>query len=158
MVLPLDIKTVTLDRFSGCCAWMWSIHLPKACVLKSWSPAGCNIASWGTIISSLFYGEVESDWRKQSLFSSFFPPSHCQEVSCPALLPTIILSHLRPKAMEPADHGLKALTLWDKINLSSIKLFHSDICHSYQKLTRWEITNEPHLGLHMVHSGWPGAS
>jgi hypothetical protein len=144
MVLPLYIKIVTLDRFSGCCGWMWTTHLPKACVLKDWSPVGCNIASWGTIISSLFYGELEPDWRKQSLFPSLFPPSHCQ-VSSPALFPTmiilshspalfptmIILSHLRPKAMEPVDHGLKPLKLWAKINLSSVKLFHSGICHTY---------------------------
>jgi hypothetical protein len=131
MASPLDIKTVTLDRFSGCCGWMWSTHLPKTCVLKDWSPAGGYIVSWGTIISSLFYGELEPDWRKQSLFPSLFPPSHCQEVSSPALFPTmIIVSHLRPKAMEPADHGLKPLKLWAKINLS-VKLFHSGICHSY---------------------------
>jgi hypothetical protein len=102
---------------------------------------------------------VEPDWRKKSLFPSVFPPSHCQEVNSPALFPTmIILSHLRPKAMEPDDHGLKALKVWAKINLSSVKLFHSGICHSYQKLTQWEITNEPELGLHVVHSGWPGGS
>jgi hypothetical protein len=144
MILPLDIKSVTPDMFSGCCASMWSAHLPKAWVLKAWSLAGGNTASWVTIISSLFYGEVEPDWRKQYLFPSFFPPSHCQEVSSPALFPTmIILSHLRTKAMVPADHGLKPLKLWAKINLSSVKLFHSGICHSYQKLTQWEITNEP---------------
>jgi hypothetical protein len=60
-------------------------------------------------------------------------------VSSPALFPTmIILSHLRFKAMEPADHVLKPLKLGAKINLSSVKLFHSGICHSFQKLTEWE--------------------
>jgi hypothetical protein len=101
---------------------------------------------------------VEPDWRKQSLFPSLFPLSHYQ-VSHPALFPTmIILSHLRPKAMEPDDHGLKPFKLWANVNLSSVKLFHSGICHSFQKVTQWEIINEPELGLHMVHSGWPGGS
>jgi hypothetical protein len=41
--------------------------------------------------------------------------------------------YLRPKAMEPADHRLKLLNPWAKINLSSFRLFVSAILSQWQK-------------------------
>lgn len=47
----------------------------------------------------------------------------------------VVLPHLRPKAVKPADHGLTTLKPWAKIIISSFTLFFSDIYHSNEKLT-----------------------
>jgi hypothetical protein len=54
----------------------------------------------------------------------------------PTMMFTVATGQLINWAIEPADHELKHLTLWVKINLYSFKLFPLGICHREEQLTK----------------------
>jgi hypothetical protein len=50
------------------------------------------------------------------------------------------LPYLRPKTMEPANHGLKTLKLWMKINLSSFEVIFSGKSLNYIFVGYWALS------------------
>jgi hypothetical protein len=88
----------------------------------------------------------------------------CDSTSCPPWgkmphAPITTHSHhhdvlfcLRSKTMDPADHGLKSLKAWVKINPSSLNLFSQMSCHRNKKLMNTKAINIPSIKNSCIHS------
>jgi hypothetical protein len=133
---------------------MWSVCQKDTCIKGLVSNLWCYwqvIGSWGLIHwwvhTEWFTTSGGAGWRKRFtgvlghtlVYPSFWslPLSFCfpDAVRWTAFSVTCsqswdVLPHHRPFALEPANHWLKPLKLWNKIDLYSFKLFLSGICCS----------------------------